>query len=209
MRLDVVDVAYEAAKTFAELGARLDEPNLRLQDVHDPLELEPRLSVAQAYYPSYDVPTYYHYQQFLADLRQDPQQWAKLTIYVRDRFDGSGSERPTQLEYAMSIPPRVRNRPIDHLEDVFARYDLLACPAIARPAFVAGEPGVTTWNYTEYTLIVNVAGYAAAAVPAGFVDGLPVGLQLIAPRDREPLLLRAARALEQSRPWTEHHPPIS
>jgi Asp-tRNA(Asn)/Glu-tRNA(Gln) amidotransferase A subunit family amidase len=208
MRPDAVEVAHEAAKTFAGLGARLDEPNLRLQDVHDPLELEPRLSVAQAYYPSYDVPTYYHYQQFLADLRHDPDKWAQLTIYVRERFDGSG-ERPTQLEYAMSIPPGVRNRPIDHLEDVFARYDLLACPVIARPAFVAGEPGVTTWNYTEYTLIVNVAGYAAASVPAGFVDGLPVGLQLIAPPDREPLLLRAARALERDRPWAEHHPPIS
>jgi Asp-tRNA(Asn)/Glu-tRNA(Gln) amidotransferase A subunit family amidase len=98
----------------------------------------------------------------------------------------------------MSIPPRLRKRPIDHLEDVFAR-----------PAFVAGEPGVTTWNYTEYTLIVNVAGYAAVAVPAGFVDGLPVGLQLIGPPDREPLLLRAARALERDRPWAEHHPPVS
>jgi Asp-tRNA(Asn)/Glu-tRNA(Gln) amidotransferase A subunit family amidase len=207
-RPDVIEVAHDAAKTFAGLGATLDEANLRLQDVHDPLELDARLSVAQAYYPSYDEPSYYHYQQFLADLRKDPAEWAKVTVYVRDRYDGRG-ERPTQLEYAMSIPPGVRNRPIDHLEDVFARYDLLACPVIARPAFLAGEPGINTWNYTEYTLIVNVAGYAAASVPAGFVDGLPVGLQLIAPPDREPLILRAARALEQSRPWAQHHPPIN
>ena len=206
--LDVIEVAHDAAKTFAGLGALLDEPNLRLQDVHDPLELDARLSVAEAYYPTYEEPAYYHYQQFLADLRKDPEKWAKVSVYVRDRYDGRG-ERPTQLEYAMSIPPRIRNRPVDHLEDVFARYDVLACPVIARPAFVAGDPGVNTWNYTEYTLIVNVAGYAAASVPAGFVDDLPVGLQLIAPPDREPLLLRAARALEQSRPWAEHRPPIS
>ena len=180
LRPDVIEVAHDAAKTFAGLGALLDEPNLRLQDVHDPLELDARLSVAEAYYPTYEEPAYYHYQQFLADLRKDPEKWAKVSVYVRDRYDGRG-ERPTQLEYAMSIPPRIRNRPVDHLEDVFARYDVLACPVIARPAFVAGDPGVNTWNYTEYTLIVNVAGYAAASVPAGFVDDLPVGLQLIAP----------------------------
>lgn len=114
-----------------------------------------------------------------------------------------------ELEYAMSIPPRVRYRPVNDLDDVFARYDLLACPVIVRPAFVAGEPGVTRWKYTEYTMIVNAAGYTAASVPAGFVEGLPVGLQLIAPPDREPLVLRAARALERARPWARHRPPIS
>ncbi len=203
-RADVVEVAHDMARTFAELGAAYDESDLRLQNVHDPLEPEPRLSLSEAYRPSFDEPAYYHFLDFLADLQKDPEKWGKLTVYVRDR-----DERPTQLEYAMSIPPRVRYRPADDLDDVFARYDLLACPVIARPAFVAGESGVTPWEYTEYTMIVNAAGYTAASVPAGFVDGLPVGLQLIAPPDREPLVLRAARALERARPWAQHHPPIS
>ena len=84
-----------------------------------------------------------------------------------------------------------------------------AAGEIDRPAFVAGEPGITPWEYTQYTMIVNVAGCTAASIPAGFVDGLPVGLQLIGPPDREPLVLRAARALEQARPWAQHRPPMS
>ena len=98
---------------------------------------------------------------------------------------------------------------MDDLDDLFSRYDLLLCPVIARTAFVAGELGVTPWEYTDYTMIVNVAGFTAASVPAGFVNGLPVGLQLIGPPDREPLVLRAARALERIRPWAHQHPPVS
>lgn len=203
-RPDVVEVAHQAAKALAESGATYTEPELRLQNVHDPLEPEARLSVASAFHPASDEPGYYHFLDFLADVQKDPEKWAKVAVYVRDR-----SERPTQLEYAMSIRPRVRYRPVDDLDDLFSRYDLLACPVIGRTAFVAGELGLTPWEYTDYTMIVNVAGYSGASVPAGFVDGLPVGLQLIAPPDREPLLLRAARALERVRPWADQRPPIS
>jgi Asp-tRNA(Asn)/Glu-tRNA(Gln) amidotransferase A subunit family amidase len=202
-RPDAVEVAHQAAEGLVELGAKYDEPDLRLQDIHDPLEPEPRLLVGQAFYPRPDQ-SYHHLVDLLADVRNDPEKWAKLSLYVRDR-----TERPTQLEYAMAIPPRVRYRRVDDLDEVFSRYDILACPVIARPAFVAGDLNVSMWEYVEYTLIVNVAGYAAASVPAGFVDGLPVGLQLIAPPDREVLVLRAARALEQARPWAHYRPPIS
>jgi Asp-tRNA(Asn)/Glu-tRNA(Gln) amidotransferase A subunit family amidase len=65
------------------------------------------------------------------------------------------------------------------------------------------------WEYTDYTMIANVAGYPAASVPAGFVDGLPVGLQLLAPPDHEPLPFRVARALEQAAPWAHLRPPHS
>jgi len=203
-RPDVVELAHQGAKALGEAGASYAEPPLRLQNVHDPLEPEPRLSLARAFRPTSDRPGYYHLLDFLGDIQKDPEKWDKVALYVRDR-----SERPTQLEYAMSIAPRVRYRRVDDLDDVFSRYDLLVCPVIARTAFVAGELGLTPWEYTDYTMIANVAGYAAASVPAGFVDGLPVGLQLIAPPGSEPLLLRAARALEQARPWAHLHPPVS
>jgi Asp-tRNA(Asn)/Glu-tRNA(Gln) amidotransferase A subunit family amidase len=201
-RADVVDVAYEAALTLGKLGAQIDEPGLRFQNVHDPLEVGGSLNLGQSFRPSPAPEGSRHFVDFMADLQKDPARWAQLTIYMRDR-----SERPTQLEYAMSIPPRTRNRRIDDLEEVFQRYDIVASPVIDRPAFIAGEPGITPWEYTDYTMIANVAGYPAASVPAGFVDGLPVGLQLLAPPDREPLLFRAARALEEARPWADIRPP--
>jgi aspartyl-tRNA(Asn)/glutamyl-tRNA(Gln) amidotransferase subunit A len=48
-----------------------------------------------------------------------------------------------------------------------------------------------------FTIPVNLAGNAAVSVPAGLADGLPVGLQLIAPALGEAPMLRAAWAFEQ------------
>jgi Asp-tRNA(Asn)/Glu-tRNA(Gln) amidotransferase A subunit family amidase len=58
-------------------------------------------------------------------------------------------------------------------------------------------------DYKRYVLlnsIVNITGNAAASIPCGFHEGLPVGLMLIARRGREDLLLRAAAAFEQAWP---------
>jgi aspartyl-tRNA(Asn)/glutamyl-tRNA(Gln) amidotransferase subunit A len=41
----------------------------------------------------------------------------------------------------------------------------------------------------------------AASCPAGFVDGLPIGLQVVGPMYREDLVLRAAAAFEAARPF--------
>ncbi|MFT3966438.1 MAG: amidase family protein, partial [Sphingobium sp.] len=71
---------------------------------------------------------------------------------------------------------------------------------------LCNETGITPPLYTQYTMLVNLAGYCALSVPAGFVRGLPVGLQIIAPPDRENLLLRAARVLERIQPWADRRP---
>jgi len=55
---------------------------------------------------------------------------------------------------------------------------------------------------------VNVAGYCGASVPAGFHQGMPVGLQIIGRPGEEDLVLRAARAFEQERPWAQHSPAV-
>jgi aspartyl-tRNA(Asn)/glutamyl-tRNA(Gln) amidotransferase subunit A len=48
----------------------------------------------------------------------------------------------------------------------------------------------------------------AISVPCGFSDGLPVGLQIMAPAFAEPLLLRVAAAYESASPWWAERPPI-
>src|SRR5581483_7271381 len=57
-------------------------------------------------------------------------------------------------------------------------------------------------------LQVNIAGIPGISVPAGFADGLPVGLQVLAKPFDEVTLLRAAYAYEQSEPWRERRPPL-
>lgn len=199
---EAVQVCHALAQTFKELGAAYDEPRLHLQDPMDALAPNPEFSSAKVAAELFKLaPDFKNPLEWIKGL--PPDQYAKLTIYVRDRTD-----RPTQLEYSMSIPPAVRNRPVDRLGDVFKRYDLVLSPTIARPAFFAVEPGVTPFQYTAYNLIVNISGSCACSVPAGFVDGMPVGLQIWGRRGEEALLLRAARALEEAKPWAQHRPKL-
>ncbi len=51
------------------------------------------------------------------------------------------------------------------------------------------------------TIISNVYGNPAVSIPAGTVDGLPVGIQVLAEHHRDALLLDVAHAVERERPW--------
>ncbi|MEU9990350.1 amidase [Streptomyces sp. NPDC048045] len=82
------------------------------------------------------------------------------------------------------------------------RYDLLVTPTLPLTAFEAGEEvprgsGLRRWTgWTPFTYPFNLTQQPAASVPVGTDgDGLPVGLQIVAARHRDDLVLRAAHAL--------------
>ncbi|GAB3290227.1 amidase [Parasphingorhabdus pacifica] len=92
-------------------------------------------------------------------------------------------------------------------------YDLLLTPTVGIRPFEAGlevppgsqQPRWTSW--TPFTYPFNMTQQPAASVPCGFTsDGLPIGLQIVGPRHSDALLLRAARAFEQARPWSRPTP---
>jgi aspartyl-tRNA(Asn)/glutamyl-tRNA(Gln) amidotransferase subunit A len=77
------------------------------------------------------------------------------------------------------------------------KYDLLATPVQSKPTLHVG-----TAPEAPYTLAFNLTHQPAASVPAGFDgNGLPVGLQIVAPLYAGALALRVARAFEQARPF--------
>jgi amidase len=57
---------------------------------------------------------------------------------------------------------------------------------------------------TGWTAVANATGWAAISLPLGEVEGLPVGVQLLAPD--EAVLLRVAAQLEVAMPWSDRHP---
>ena len=58
-----------------------------------------------------------------------------------------------------------------------------------------------------FTALINATGQPAISLPLGWSeDGLPIGVQLIAPLGREDVLLRVASQLEEAHPWAEKLP---
>ena len=61
----------------------------------------------------------------------------------------------------------------------------------------------------ERRTVPLVLPFAALAFAALWLDGLPMGVQLVARHGREDLLVRVAAQLEQALPWADRHPPVN
>ncbi len=202
----VVDTVGGAAPVFEEAGGVVENPALRLEDVWDALRRFPVINRERSaeefeHLRPPDLPTL---GDFLASVAADPWKRELVSIYVLDR-----AERPSHLEYTMGIPPRVRSMPVDSLDSIFERYDLLLSPVTSRIAPIAGEQFHVPWTYTAYTYLVNISGYCAASVPCGFVDEMPVGMQIMGRPGDELRVLQATRAFELHRPWAVSTPPYA
>ena len=57
-----------------------------------------------------------------------------------------------------------------------------------------------------YTVATNLAGLPGGSFPAGRIDGLPVGFQLMAPHFAESRILNVAHQVQQVTPWHHDHP---
>jgi len=88
-------------------------------------------------------------------------------------------------------------------------YDLLLTPTLATPAFEVGRNtppngafGEDWLAWTPYSYPFNLTLQPAATVPCGLTRaGLPAGLQIVGPMNRDDLVLKASRAFESVRPW--------
>ncbi len=86
-------------------------------------------------------------------------------------------------------------------DEAFTKVDLIATPTAPTTAFKLGEKlddPVQMYLADIFTAPASLAGVPGISVPAGFVDGLPVGLQLLANQWEESKLLAAAHAFQTS-----------
>ena len=124
------------------------------------------------------------------------------------------SKRISPEKYGMA--QRVRARLVNQLWRFFESYDLLLTPTLpmeaidargAWPTRIAGKKIENPLHVVAFTYPFNLSGHPAMSVRAGFSDnGLPVGLQIVGPRHRDDLVLQAACAFEQARPWNDRWP---
>jgi aspartyl-tRNA(Asn)/glutamyl-tRNA(Gln) amidotransferase subunit A len=99
--------------------------------------------------------------------------------------------------------------------EIFDRYDLLVTPTIpydpppARGPFPTETEGrrQLAWGVASFTIPFNLSLHPAATLRVGLSRaGLPMGMQIVAPRHRDDLVLQAARAFERERPWHPEWP---
>jgi aspartyl-tRNA(Asn)/glutamyl-tRNA(Gln) amidotransferase subunit A len=93
------------------------------------------------------------------------------------------------------------------MRQFMTRFDLVATPALAVPAFAARPAGTVEMTpaamlgWTPFSYPFNLTQQPACSIPCGLTSaGLPIGLQLVGPMFGDALVLRAARAFEQVQP---------
>ncbi len=144
-----------------------------------------------------------------------------MDMYTRTRAEGFGAEVKRRIlvgTYALSHgyydayylkAQKVRRLIQQDFANAFKEVDVLMSPTSPSPAFVQGaktSDPVTMYLEDIFTIAVNLAGLPAMSVPAGFVDGLPVGLQIIGDYFAEARLLNAAHQLQQVTDWHQREP---
>ena len=137
-------------------------------------------------------------------------------LYCRSRGDGFGAEVKRRImtgTYVLSAgyydayylkAQQVRQLIADDFRKAFAEVDVIAGPTSPTPAFKLGEKTddpITMYLNDIYTIGANLAGLPGVSAPCGFVDGLPVGLHLVAPHFGEATLLCCAHQYEQATDW--------
>ncbi len=142
-------------------------------------------------------------------------------LYVRSRGEGFGPEVKRRImvgTYALSAgyydayylkAQQARRLIRDDFQRALGEVDVIMGPTSPTVAFRLGEKTddpVTMYLSDIYTIAVNLAGLPGMSVPAGFVDGLPVGLQIIGNYFAEARLLNVAHQFQQVTDWHRRIP---
>jgi len=96
-------------------------------------------------------------------------------------------------------------------DSAFQKYDVLLSPTSPTVAFPIGERAddpLAMKLADTCTIPVNLAGIPAISIPCGFVDGLPVGLQIMGRAFEEGKVLQVAYAYEQATDWHRQRPSL-
>ncbi len=142
-------------------------------------------------------------------------------LYKRSRGEGFGAEVKRRImvgTYALSAgyydayylkAQKIRRLIKNDFVQAFAEVDVILGPTTPNPAWKLGEKSaapVSAYLEDIYTITANLAGIPGLSMPAGFVDGLPVGVQLLAPYFQEARLLNVAHQYQQVSDWHTRTP---
>jgi aspartyl-tRNA(Asn)/glutamyl-tRNA(Gln) amidotransferase subunit A len=144
-----------------------------------------------------------------------------LDLYCRSRGNGFGAEVKCRImtgTYVLSAgyydayylkAQKVRQLISQDFKNAFEKVDVIAGPTTPTPAFRLGDKTddpITMYLNDIYTIGANLAGLPGISVPCGFVDDLPIGLQIIGAHFAEETILACAHQYQQFTDWHQHCP---
>jgi aspartyl-tRNA(Asn)/glutamyl-tRNA(Gln) amidotransferase subunit A len=139
-----------------------------------------------------------------------------MDLYLRSRGEGFGAEVKRRImtgTYVLSAgyydayylkAQKVRQLITSDFARAFGDVDVLIGPTTPTPAFEIGaktSDPITMYLNDIYTIGANLAGLPAMSIPCGFVQGLPVGLQIVGPHFSEAKLLNVAHIFQRATDW--------
>ncbi|QSB51465.1 Asp-tRNA(Asn)/Glu-tRNA(Gln) amidotransferase subunit GatA [Leuconostoc falkenbergense] len=145
-------------------------------------------------------------------------------LYVKTRSEGFGDEVKRRImlgTFSLSAgaydaffkkAAKIRTLLIEDFNKVFEKYDVIVGPTAPTVAYGLGEEvddPTAMYLADVLTIPVNLAGLPGLSVNAGFVDGLPVGLQIIGKPFDEETVYQTGYAYEQASHLFDQHPDIA
>ncbi|MDG1886557.1 MAG: amidase [Alphaproteobacteria bacterium] len=182
---EITDLVKKAAMTFMSLGAYVDEVDPGLGEQHDLFKIFWFMGAARLQASMTDD------QLALLDpgFREVGLEGSEITI---NQYLDATAERESAGT---------------KLNQFFDKYDLLLTPTLPITAFDAGEEvpigsNMNRWTeWTPFSYPFNLGRHPAASIPCGLcANGLPAGLQLVGPMNRDDKVLTASRSYEMCNP---------
>lgn len=206
---DVDRVIKEARAVFEKLGAKFVDLSLPHLDYGIAAYYIIAPSEASSNLARYDGVKYGH---------RAAEYEGMIDMYCRTRAEGFGPEVKRRImlgTYALSSgyydayylkAAKVRTLITEDFKKAYETCDAIFCPTAPSPAFKIGEKiddPIQMYLTDVFTIPVNMAGLPGISLPGGFSsEGLPIGIQLIAPHFEEGRLIQLSSAYQKE---TDHH----
>ena len=209
---DVQKVVEEALKQYEKLGAKIVNISLPNNHLAIPAYYVIAPAEASSNLSRYDGVRYGYRTKEYDDLTE---------MYFKTRQEGFGDEVKRRIligTYVLSAgyfdayylkAQKIRRLISYDVKVSYKKCNVIMGPSAPSVAFKSGEKQedpLAMYMQDIFTISTNLAGLPAMSIPAGFVDGLPVGLQLIGNHFEEANILNAAHIYQKNTDWHLQNP---
>lgn len=208
----IAETIHQAIKTYEKLGVKIKEIELPNTDLSVPVYYVVAPAECSSNLARYDGVRFGYRCENPENLED---------LYKRSRGEGFGSEVKRRImigTYVLSAgyydayylkAQQLRRLISDDFRKAFEEVDAVVGPVTPSLAFKLGEKvddPISMYLSDIYTIPANLAGLPGISIPCGFVDELPVGLQIVGNYFKEAELLNISHQYQQATDWHQRIP---